>query len=655
MAVREIKAKLSVDNEKEFTAALREAARETRVMDSEMRKAAAAYDLSGDKAEYLATKSALLGDKIEQQENIIEALRGALEHTEKTYGATSSAADNYRIQLNKAETAHYKMRKELEETGSEMAELGRDSGRVGRQLEQGIGEAADDVGRKFDQMVKKLDVDLSEIGSAVNFSAFVDGTELAADAVRGTYEAITGLVDTSMDYNRQMSFLEVNAAAAGHSFEKIKQYAMDVSVITGDMDAAIEGMSMLLNTGFEGEELAKAVEILKGIIIDMPDGMKFENLAESLLESVSTGSAVGQYAEYLEKVGMDIETVNEALAEARKNGQEAAETAALSLLSGHGAEEVLAQWETDNAEMIEYYQAQASLTEAQAALAKELTPAATAMIELATDLIEAGTGLVGAGKELYETWKTENEEKQKETEETRKRIDEDTGLYSDLDEINAAIFEADTDGNYAEANRLMAERTRLIHEIAAATKEMETAEEDGAEATKENMFEVGDAVKEARESLQTWDEQESGLTKEMMQELFDKEAASQAGKEAGDAGTAEFDKSMAANMPDVLMNAELDGRNAIISMANGMAAEAELARRTAADVWALVNQELSRPFGFPSLTITGGGTAGESAAGTGNTRGVSLYLDGRELGRTEAPYISDAQGARVDRYETYGY
>lgn len=655
MAVREIKTRLTVDSEKQFNREIKEAGRNMRVMASEMKAAAADFNLTGNEMDYLTRKSDSLNAQIRQQENIIEALKDAVASSAKAWGDASEKTDGFRIKLAGAEANLAKLKKELQQSDAEMAELGRDSGRVGRQLEQGIGEAADDVGKKFDQMVKKLDVDLSEIGSAVNFSAFVDGTELAADAVRGTYEAITGLVDTSMDYNRQMSFLEVNAAAAGHSFEKIKQYAMDVSVITGDMDAAIEGMSMLLNTGFEGEELAKAVEILKGIIIDMPDGMKFENLAESLLESVSTGSAVGQYAEYLEKVGMDIETVNEALAEARKNGQEAAETAALSLLSGHGAEEVLAQWKTDNAEMIEYYQAQASLTEAQAALAKELTPAATAMIELATDLIEAGTGLVGAGKELYETWKTENDEKQKETEETRKRIDEDTGLYSDLDEINAAIFEADTDGNYAEANRLMAERTRLIHEIAAATKEMETTEEDGAEATKENMLDVSDAVKDARASLQSWEEMESGLTKEMMQELFDKEAASQAGKEAGDAGTAEFDKSMAANMPDVLMNSELDGRNAIISMANGMAAEAELARRTAADVWALVNQELSRPFGFPSLTITGGGTAGEGAAGTGNTRGVSLYLDGRELGRTEAPYISDAQGARVDRYETYGY
>lgn len=381
MAVREIKTTLSLDGEKEFNRAISEAGRGMRVMASEMKAAAADFDVTGDEMEYLGRKSRSLNSQIEQQEQIIRALEGAVADSAQTYGEASAKTDGYRIKLNNAYAALSRLKKEHEQTDKRMEELGRDSERTGRRLEQGIGEAADDVSRKFDGMVNKLDSDLGSIKAMTSISAVVDVAGTIGGSVKGAYDAVTGLVEETAEYNKTMAFLKTNADQAGISFQTVKKMAVDVSGITGDMDATIEGLSNLLASGFEADELSIAVERLSGAIIQIPDTLKFESLADGLQETIATRNAVGQYAEYLERMGLDLDTVNKALANAGKEGQEAVESVALSFLSGHGAEEALEKYRAENEALVKYFEAQAKLTDAQARLGETMTPAATAGIE----------------------------------------------------------------------------------------------------------------------------------------------------------------------------------------------------------------------------------------------------------------------------------
>lgn len=403
MPVREIKTTLAVDGEKAFNKAITESGRNMRVMASEMKAAAADFNLTGDEMEYLGRKSKSLNSQIAQQEEIIRALEGAVRESAEAYGDASAKTDGYRIKLNNAQASLSKLRKELEDNDREMRDLGSDASRVGRQLEQGLGEAAEDTARKFDSMVNKLDQDIGSIKSAVSFSAFADIGGMISDGFSGVYEGVTGLVDQTMEYRRSMAFLKQNAEAAGMSFEDVQRMAIQVSGLTGDMDAAVEGMSNLLMAGLEGDELAKTVERLSGAIIQFPDTLKFESLADGLQETIATRSAVGQYAEYLERMGLDLEQVNKSLEEAGEKGQEAVETAALSWLSGHGAEEAAQSYREANAEMVAYFEAQAKLTQAQAGLAEVMTPAATAGIEMMSGFIGKLTELVSvAGKKAEE-------------------------------------------------------------------------------------------------------------------------------------------------------------------------------------------------------------------------------------------------------------
>lgn len=406
MAVREIKTTLSLDGEKEFNRAISEAGRGMRVMASEMKAAAADFDVTGDEMEYLGRKSRSLNGQIEQQEKIIRALEGAVADSAQTYGEASAKTDGYRIKLNNAYASLSRLKKEHEQTDKRMEELGRDSERTGRRLEQGIGEAADDVSRKFDGMVNKLDSDLGSIKAMTSISAVVDVAGTIGGAVKGAYDGVKSLVDETADYNRSMGFLKTNAEQAGISFDIIKQMAIDVTGLTGDMDASIEGLSNLLKSGLDAEQLATAVERLSGAIIQIPDTLKFESLADGLQETIATGEAVGQYAEYLERMGIKLEDANKAMKNASKYGQDAVESVALALLSGHGAEETLAQYLADSGDIVEYYKASAELADASAELGRALMPIVTVGMEKMSEFLGLTADVVNALNEVAKNSET---------------------------------------------------------------------------------------------------------------------------------------------------------------------------------------------------------------------------------------------------------
>ena len=379
---------IGVLGEKEFKRALDECQNSLKQLDAGLKANAAEFGKNEDAMRSSYERNELLKKSLEENVKINDALGEAIDFANRQYGAASKQATQYATAQARARENIARLSRELEQSDQNMLELGRDSGRVGRQLEQGIGEAADDVSRKFDSMVNKLDQDLGEIKKSVDISAFADLGGMIGDAIGGAYDGLTGLVDGTIDYRRRMSFLDENAMTAGLDPNKLRAMAAAVSILSGDMDAAIEGMSNLAAAGLELDEVEKTVERLSGAIIRFPDTYKFETLAEDLRMSIGERQFSGQLAEMLTTLGVDLEKANKALEEAGKKGQEAVETAALSMLSEHGLEEQYESWRKRNEELAKYLEAQAKLTDSQAKLAETMTPAATAGIEMMTGFID---------------------------------------------------------------------------------------------------------------------------------------------------------------------------------------------------------------------------------------------------------------------------
>lgn len=468
---RDISVSIAVQGEKEFNQALKDAQSAVKVLASELKASEAAFDENADAQAYFANKTKNINDQIDQQKTILKSLEQAVREAGEEFGESSSKTDKYRIAINKTHGDIAKLERSLRETQREAEELGRDSGRVGRQLEDGIGEAADDVTDRLEKMVKQIEGDLSDIGGAVEFSAFRDAFDMAT----GAMDAVTGFVENTEEYRRQLSYLEQNAIDSGFDVEYIKGQLIEIASLTGDADGAFEAISNLMAAGFDGKELEEAIDLIGGAVIRFPETMKFENLAESLQESVSSRSATGAYAELLERLGVDLETVNKSLENAKTN--EEAQQIALAYLNEHGLKETVDNYKKVNEDLIANETAQLKFNDAMSKLGEALTPAMTAWTNFKTGVIEGITEMITEYQKWEENfWKQNEEDKQ-----LIKDTVESANEFSSVEEYTEAIAQADAEGAYARANILMAERDKFLKEQAKKTaQELDAASQQDA-------------------------------------------------------------------------------------------------------------------------------------------------------------------------------
>lgn len=110
---REIKTTIALDGTAAFNKNLSSAQRQLKVYDSELQKVKTDMNNGEDAMDGYGKAAELLNRKIDQQEEIVRALGDAVKESAEQYGDADARTDNYRIKLNKAETALSDMKKEL--------------------------------------------------------------------------------------------------------------------------------------------------------------------------------------------------------------------------------------------------------------------------------------------------------------------------------------------------------------------------------------------------------------------------------------------------------------------------------------------------------------------------------------------------------------
>lgn len=608
---RDISVSISVQGAKEFDQALRDAQSAVKVLSSELKASEAAFDENADAQAFYANKMRLINEQIDQQKIIFERLKKAVEEAGKEFGESSAKTDKYRIELNRTEASIAKLERSLRKTQQEAEELGRDSTRIGRQLEQGIGEAADDVSDKLDKMAKQIESDLSDIGGAVEFSAIMD----AGDALKAAGDALTSFTEDTEDYRRQMSFLEQNVADSGFDFEYIKEQLFGIASLTGDADGAFEAISNLLATGFDGKELEEAIDLISGAVVRFPETMKFENLAESLQESVAAGSATGAYAELLERLGVDLETVNKALEEAET--LEGRQQAALAFLNEHGLEETAQNYKDMNADLIDNEKAQLKYNDALAGLGEKLIPVTTAWTNFRTEFAKGATDLIDGG---FDTWLENQGKALEDFREEMNRWMEDLIGEENYQKIFGGEREAGTPGEYAGLVQLQ--------------------EQQGANYGSAYGAAAQGAVVEAIESAG--------------------ESAQKAGEEAGESAMTGVVDGMEKQLETAIENSETVGSNIAVSIGNGITDSSESAINAATTMWnginSILTQQITIPaprFGAETYDGVSQPTATSYAAGGQNTVTVVTKIDSNTVAKTVAGGVGSELGSQAQRASTY--
>ena len=399
MAVkREIRTTLALDGENEYKKALSEAQRGLRVLGSELKLASAEFETNGDKQAFLTAKSQTLRSEIAQQEEIVKSLEGAVKDAGEKYGETAKATDDYQIKLNSAKAPLEKMRRELDATDREAQDLGRDSVRVGRQLEDGIGDGADQAKESLESMAAQMKQSLEEIKS----SSFVTAAGSVWNMAQGVYQGLSELEESSREYNRTLAIFKQNVEDDGFDYEWAKEKADEVASITGSIESALSGVRALTQTGWNSDEITEAINNIVGACLKY-DGTTFDGLAQSIQETISKGEATGQFAKVIESMGYDVNEFNEAMKNAETPTGKL--QVALAYLTANGLVETKKSFEQNNKQLIEAQSASNRLKEAWAGLGEKSGIVSTPIKNNLAAALEEVNALLG---EITEKgfWKT---------------------------------------------------------------------------------------------------------------------------------------------------------------------------------------------------------------------------------------------------------
>ena len=397
-AKREIRTTLALDGENEYKKALSEAQRGLRVLGSELKLASAEFETNGDKQAFLTAKSQTLRSEIAQQEEIVKSLEGAVKDAGEKYGETAKATDDYQIKLNSAKATLEKMRRELDATDREAQDLGRDSVRVGRQLEDGIGDGADQAKESLESMAAQMKQSLEEIKS----SSFVTAAGSAWNMAQGVYQGLSELEESSREYNRTLAIFKQNVEDDGFDYEWAKEKADEVASITGSIESALSGVRALTQTGWNSDEITEAINNIVGACLKY-DGTTFDGLAQSIQETISKGEATGQFAKVIESMGYDVNEFNEAMKNAETPTGKL--QVALAYLTANGLVETKKSFEQNNKQLIEAQSASNRLKEAWAGLGEKAGIVSTPIKNNLAAALEEVNALLG---EITEKgfWKT---------------------------------------------------------------------------------------------------------------------------------------------------------------------------------------------------------------------------------------------------------
>lgn len=681
MAVREIKTSISLDGEKAFRQAVNDASRAMRVMNAELKAIGAEFGVTGDKQQFLTQKSNNLRQAIAQQEQIVQALSGAVRESAKEYGDAANQTDGYRIKLANATAALNRMKQELAATDREAEELGRDSTRVGRQIEDGIGDGAREAQESLSDAVRQMKDDINRIEGSVSFTVVSQVGQFVSAAIGDLLSFVDEYRDTRQKRAIALSGIQSEMALTE---QEIDRYLLQIVGLTGDSDAAYETLQLLGQSKIDESFFETALKYVLGGYVKFGEEARPENIAESLQESASSGELTGAIATMYTRLGEDVEAMNAAM---ENLPPEERVNAILTGLTGHGLAEAYEKFIKDEADLVAEQKAVENLSLKWAELAGELSPIVTDIMNSLGMVVDDISDFVRKAKEkgfiaavfdeAFGVDDTGNSDLFDKDGNLNPAVGEAWGLTpAEIDAYNAVHA---GDNRKAEEEADWAAEARQIMERAKQTREenifpgvafptfsddasiMVIAKKDGMtygesyfsgfrealdgliDDSKSSMLPTYDEMMEAyfmggADALKGWIDS-LALSEE------DRAAADEIMRSIGVESGTGFDEGLKTSMNTAIENAKISGSNAAMGVGNGIAASSSYAVRQAWDMANGINAALaSIGAGYNAPVI---GRYGPSGNG-------DVYLDGKKVGETIAPTVNASLGKTAGRLTKVG-
>lgn len=411
-------------------------------------------NIQSDKLDKLVKQWDNLNAQIEVQKKLLDTLQQKYERVSELKGPDSEEALKMEKNLLKAEAALDKMIEKSDKYAQKAQEIEDSSKQAAGGLSQVV-TILDEIagkGNGFSNVLSIVSGGLQALpgaaggasGAISSLASSVGGLSSSGAAMAGVLggaviTAVTAL-DAAMDklferteeMREGFATLEVNADSMGVSMDTVNSGMEEFNLISEDFNANTEAMSNLLAAGFEDSNMAEIVERLSDAVIKFPDTLKIESLADSLQETIATKEATGQFAELLERLGVDVDKFNEGLQRASESGKE--QQYVLQQLSKTELPGLTDAYKRNNKEMIEFKNSEYELEKSLSDLAKELEPLKygwdTAWNQIKKVGVDAITSMIKGIKDLID-WikKLGDEQRNQDMQNNYRQISKTTSPY----------------------------------------------------------------------------------------------------------------------------------------------------------------------------------------------------------------------------------
>ena len=230
MPAREIKTTLAVDGEQAYKRAINDAKTSVRNLGTQLSLAQAEFKKSGDAQKLMETRAKALKNEIDQQNEIVKSLDGALKDAVKQYGEGSKEAEKWQAELNRAKATMASLEAELSNN-----ERGLD--RNGKAFDD-ASTAANDFNDAVRSVGKGVSFELITSGISKITSGFESAIKKAGELALSMWNMMRDAAEWGDEELRL-------ADVYGVSVEELQQMQHAAKMVNTDLDTVIKSRKKL--------------------------------------------------------------------------------------------------------------------------------------------------------------------------------------------------------------------------------------------------------------------------------------------------------------------------------------------------------------------------------------------------------------------------
>ena len=277
--------KMKVEGESSFSKAMRDAAKNTKALDAELKLAEAEFKASGDAQKLMSDRGKLLNEQLKEQQKAVSTAQSMLKELAKAgYEQNSSKVMEWRKRLAEAQQSVLEINGALANNEKGLDSAGRKYDELGQSM-QGIAADANTAKAELgnvDGMASSLYGSLSSIGSELGWSGLADGIKSINDTIDKVIKKAAQLAkavwDAGVDATVWADNLLTDATVYGIDTTTLQQWQYAARFVDTNVETIVKAREKLnQNMGSSSKEVALAFNELHVATRDVSGSLRDDN------------------------------------------------------------------------------------------------------------------------------------------------------------------------------------------------------------------------------------------------------------------------------------------------------------------------------------------------------------------------------------------